>query len=100
MRKQEEARINDALDTRGILNVAIAEPATVPALPVRSLFYYALVCGLLALCGSVGLAFVADFFDSSFRTPEDVSTLLDLPVLASFPKERADDLCSLIITAC
>ena len=32
-RKQEEARINDALDARGILNVAIAEPATVPALP-------------------------------------------------------------------
>ncbi len=27
LRKQEEARINDALDRRGILNVAIAEPA-------------------------------------------------------------------------
>ena len=37
LRKQEEARINDALDARGILNVAIAEPATVPALPARSL---------------------------------------------------------------
>ena len=46
LRKQEEARINDALDARGILNVAIAEPATVPALPARSflLLHVALYC--------------------------------------------------------
>ena len=47
-RKQEEARINDALDARGILNVAVAEPATVPALPAQSLSYYVLLCALLA----------------------------------------------------
>jgi uncharacterized protein involved in exopolysaccharide biosynthesis len=88
LRKQEEARINDALDAGGILNVAIADPATIPALPARSVVYYGLLCVFLAVGGSVGLAFGADFFDPSFRTPEDVSTLLDLPVLASIPKER------------
>lgn len=87
-RKQEEARINDALDARGILNVAIAEPATVPALPAQSFSYYVLLCMLLASCGSIGIAFLADFLDSSVRTPDDVSVLLDLPVLASIPKER------------
>ena len=88
LRKQEEARINDALDARGILNVAIADPATIPALPARSSFYYLLLCVFVALGGSVGLAFAGDFFDPSFRTPQDVSTLLELPVLASIPKER------------
>jgi uncharacterized protein involved in exopolysaccharide biosynthesis len=88
LRKQEEARINDALDARGILNVAIADPATTPVLPARSLLYYGFLCLCLAVGGSAGLAFVGDFFDPSFRTPQDVSTLLDLPVLASIPKER------------
>jgi len=88
VRKQEEARVNDALDARGILNVAIAEPATVPALPAQSFSYYVLLCTLLASCGSVGIAFFADFLDPSVRTPDEVSALLDLPVLASIPKER------------
>ena len=73
-RKQEEARINDALDARGILNVAIAEPATTPALPARSFLNYVLLCFFLAGSGSVGLAFAADFLDPSFRTPEEVCT--------------------------
>ncbi len=35
-KKREEARISDALDQRGILNVAIAEKPLTPALPVQS----------------------------------------------------------------
>jgi len=85
-RKEEESRINDALDQRGILNVAIAEPPTVPALPDRSFLYYCLLGILLATTGSTGLAFTVDFLDSSFRTPDEVSSVLDLPVLASIPK--------------
>ena len=33
LRKQEEARISDALDRKRIVNVAVAEEATVPAFP-------------------------------------------------------------------
>jgi polysaccharide biosynthesis protein PslE len=88
LRKQEEARINDALDARGILNVAIAEPASVPVLPARSLLSSWLLSVLLAGCGSVMIAFAADFLDPSFRTPEEVSDMLNLPVLASIPKLR------------
>ena len=36
VKKQEEARMDDALDERGIVNVAIAEHPVVPALPVSS----------------------------------------------------------------
>jgi uncharacterized protein involved in exopolysaccharide biosynthesis len=85
-RKQEEARINDALDQRGILNVAIAEQPTVPALPVRSTLLYGLLSLFLAGTASLGMAFTADFLDPSFRTPTEVTSYLGAPVLASLPK--------------
>ena len=85
-RKEEEARINDALDRGGILNVAIAEPPTVPALPARPLVFYCLLGVLLATTGSIGLAFTSDFLDTSFRTPDEVSSFLGSPVLASIPQ--------------
>ena len=85
-RKEEEARINDALDRGGILNVTIAEPPSVPVLPAHSLLYYGLLGMLLATIGSIGLAFTADFLDTSFRTPDEVSSFLGSPVLASIPQ--------------
>jgi uncharacterized protein involved in exopolysaccharide biosynthesis len=85
-RKEEEARINDALDRGGILNVAIAEPPTLPALPARSFWFYGLLSMFLAGTGSVGLAFTSDFLDPSFRTPDEVAGFLESPVLASLPK--------------
>lgn len=86
LRKEEEARISDALDQRGILNVALAEQPTVPALPARSPWLSGLLAVLLAGTASVGLAVASDFFDPSFRTPEEVTVTLGSPVLASIPK--------------
>ncbi len=87
-RKQEEARINDALDQRGILNVAIAEQPTVPALPVRSTLLYGLLSLFLAGTASLGMAFTSDFLDPSFRTPTEVTSYLGAPVLAALPKRE------------
>jgi uncharacterized protein involved in exopolysaccharide biosynthesis len=87
LRKQEEARISDALDQKRIVNVAIAEAATVPALPSSPKWSLTLILGfLLALMTTVGLAFTADYLDPSFRTPDEVERYLDVPVLASIPK--------------
>jgi uncharacterized protein involved in exopolysaccharide biosynthesis len=86
LRKEEEARINDALDRRGILNVGIADPPIVPALPARSFWLYGLLSVLLAGAVSLGLAFTSDFLDPSFRNPDEVLTFLDSPVLASIPR--------------
>jgi uncharacterized protein involved in exopolysaccharide biosynthesis len=85
-RKEEEARINDALDRGGILNVTIAEPPSVPTLPVHSFLYYSLLGMFLATTGSIGLAFTADFLDTSFRTPDEVAGFLESPVLVSLRK--------------
>jgi uncharacterized protein involved in exopolysaccharide biosynthesis len=87
LQKQEEARISDALDRNRIVNVAIAEAATVPALPTRSRLVTLLLGGLLATCLSLASAYVADYIDPSFRTPQELYKTLDVPVLAALPRE-------------
>ena len=87
LQKQEEARISDALDRNRIVNVAIAQAATVPALPTRSPLFTLLLGGLLATCLSLGSAYVADYIDPSFRTPQELYNTLDVPVLAAIPRE-------------
>lgn len=87
-RKREEARISDALDQRGILNVALAEHPIVPALPTRSRMNFGILMLLMAGTFSITLAFVADFIDPSFRTPDEASNYLGVPVLAALPSGR------------
>jgi len=87
VKKREEARMGDALDEGGIVNVAIAEQPVVPALPVWPAGMVVLV-GLVAALGSgAGAAFAADYLDPALRTPEEVLRCLEIPVLASIPEE-------------
>ncbi len=87
--KREEARIGDALDRQRIVNVAIAEAATVPALPAHPHWALTLLLGiLLAGLVSPGIAFAVDYFDPSLRTPDEVRDVLQIPVLASLPVEK------------
>ena len=83
--KREETRIGDALDQTGILNVAVAQPPSVPALPSSSLWLAACVSVFAAGILSTGAAFAADYVDPSLRTPKEVAELLATPVLASLP---------------
>jgi len=87
LRKKEEARISEALDQKRIVNVALAEAATVPSLPSSPRWSWTLLLGgVLASLVSVGLAFVSDYLEPSFRTPDELQDLLNLPVLAAMPK--------------
>jgi uncharacterized protein involved in exopolysaccharide biosynthesis len=89
--KREEARIGDALDRQRIMNVAIAEAATVPALPVHPHRAMTLLLGILLAClVSPGVAFAADYFDSSLRTPDELRDILQIPVLAALPKGKGE----------
>jgi protein tyrosine kinase modulator len=89
VRKREEARIGDALDERGILNVIITEPPNVPALPTHSAWFVGAVGFGIATALSTGLAFARDFLDPGFRTPDEVVEFLGAPVLASLPRQAA-----------
>ncbi|MGH9566549.1 MAG: hypothetical protein ACRD4I_11225, partial [Candidatus Angelobacter sp.] len=84
--KREEARIGDAMDEDGIVNVTVAEPPTLPALPVRSEMSLGLIGFLLGGVASTGFAFVADSLSPAFRTPDEVALHLGTPVLASLPR--------------
>src|SRR5208282_447100 len=85
VKKREESRIGDALDEGGIVNVAIAEEPIVPALPVWPAGEVVLVGFVAALTAGAGATFTADYFDPALRTPEEVLTYLEMPVLASLP---------------
>ena len=88
VKKQEEARMDDALDERGIVNAAIAEQPVAPALPVWSA-WMVLGVGLVAASAlGTGAAFAADYLDPALRDPDDVMAYLNAPVLASLPRDR------------
>ena len=86
LRKQEEARISDALDRQRISNVLVAEEATIPFKPQRHRALLLTVGFVLACVASAVSAFLADRWDPSFRTPQELQDFLGAPVLAAFPK--------------
>jgi uncharacterized protein involved in exopolysaccharide biosynthesis len=86
VKKREEARMGDALDQGGIVNVAIAEKPVVPALPVWPPALVMLVGFVGSVASGTGAAFAADYFDPALRTPEEVFACLEIPVLASLPE--------------
>jgi uncharacterized protein involved in exopolysaccharide biosynthesis len=87
--KREQEYTSDALDKKRIADVAIAVPAVVPALPAFNPFLVGL--GGLIFAGLAGIAagFVAEWLDPSFRTPNEVTEVLNMPVLASVPRQAA-----------
>jgi uncharacterized protein involved in exopolysaccharide biosynthesis len=86
-RKREEARVDDALDKQRMLNVAVAEPPTVPALPSHSPFLFAalIFAGMSFL--SVGTFWTLEYFDSTLRTTSEVESFLKIPVFAAIPSQ-------------
>jgi uncharacterized protein involved in exopolysaccharide biosynthesis len=86
LRKQEEARISDALDRQRISNVVVAEAATIPFKPQGRRLLIMMIGGFLACLLSVMLGFAVDYWNPSFRTPDEVESFLDSPVVAAFPK--------------
>jgi uncharacterized protein involved in exopolysaccharide biosynthesis len=85
LHKREEARIADALDETRILNIAMVQQPTVPLFPVRSPWMFGVVGILMAGMVSVGLVFTREYLDTSFRTPSEVLSELNIPVLAAVP---------------
>jgi uncharacterized protein involved in exopolysaccharide biosynthesis len=86
LHKREEARISDALDRKRIVNVSIAEAATIPALSTLHLAWVLIGGFFAAGIVSVGSAYAVDRLDPSFRTPDELSRYLDMKVLASIPE--------------
>ncbi len=87
--KREQERTSDALDQKRIANVAIAVPAVVSLLPAHSPWLIMFLGLLGAVVIAIATAYIAEYLDPSFRTPDEVMETLKMPVLASMPKRAA-----------
>lgn len=89
----EQARIDQALKLERISNISVAQPATLSMRSVRPTRLVTLGVSLAAaLAAAVGLVLVAEYFDRSIRTEEDVERRLAIPALISIPCMDAEQM--------
>lgn len=87
--KREQERTSDALDSTRIANVAIAVPPAIAVLPAFSFPTIVFIGFWVAAFVGVGAAYAADYLDSSFQDPAQVTDSLGIPVVVAFPKRTA-----------
>ncbi len=94
--KFEESRVSDAMDAAKMVSVTVLEPATVPLHPVpvnRGLNIFLSLC--IAGVAGLGLAFLLEYFDHTFRVPDDIKDNLEVALLGTIgdlPKKEIGDL--------
>lgn len=72
--------------------VTLANHATVPPSPIRPKpSLYAIAALLIGLAAGSGLAFLRERLDARIRSAEDISRLVDAPILATIPVRRGPD---------
>jgi uncharacterized protein involved in exopolysaccharide biosynthesis len=87
--KREQERTSDALDKKRIANVAIAVPPALPALPVHSATLIGLAGLFLSIAIGMAVAYLAEYMDPSFHTPNEVVETLRIPLVVAIPKLKA-----------
>jgi uncharacterized protein involved in exopolysaccharide biosynthesis len=87
--KREQERASDALDDKRIANVAIAVPAEVPVLPARNSKSIMFAGFWGALFSAVGVGYLTELADPTFRSPAEVEEILKIPILSAVPKRLA-----------
>lgn len=86
--KREQARVSDILDQQRVTDIAIAESPTLPLAPTISPVLLVALSFVLAGFVSIGVGLTSDYLDPSFRTPEEVTETLRIPVFASVPLSK------------
>jgi uncharacterized protein involved in exopolysaccharide biosynthesis len=87
--KREQERTSDALDKKRIANVAIAVPPAIPTLPVHSATLIGFAGLFLSIAIGMGVAYLAEYMDPSFHTPNEVVETLRVPLVVAIPKLKA-----------
>ena len=88
--KVEEARIEEQMDIRKMVNVSVIEPPIAPLRPVtpQKALYMALSI-MFGMGAAVSSAFALEYFRSGFATPDAASRALGLRILGSVPYRAA-----------
>ncbi len=89
----EQTRIDQALELGRISSISIIQPATFEPKPVGPkdtlIFGLGLFVGLI---GAIGLPLIVASIEASPKNPHDLETRLGVPVLASIPRFKAEQL--------
>lgn len=85
----EQARIDQALKSEKISNIGIVQEPTLPVKPIRpKKAVIAILSLLIAVFGSLGVAFGAELFDHTLKNAFEAQRSLDKPVMATIPYAR------------
>ncbi len=88
-KKEEEARIAQALDQQQISNVTIAEMPTKPVSPFKPNRPMTMIIGLLmSFFVSLSVAFMMEYFTNTISSVEDLSDLENVLDLGNIPKAK------------
>ncbi len=83
----EQARVEQAQEQEKRSNLVLVETPSCPAHKLRPRTTINLIIGfILGIFGAVVVAYTLEFFNNSFRRPEELSKYLELPALSSTPQ--------------
>jgi capsular exopolysaccharide synthesis family protein len=89
IKKMEEARISNAMDSQKIANISVVGPALPPIKPIKpKVLLYIVLSIFVGAFASIGLALSLEYFSHTFNKPENVEQRASLKVLAVIPKRK------------
>jgi polysaccharide biosynthesis transport protein len=84
----QKTRFSEAMNAYPLVHIEFIDKAEVPTTPVRpDLFLNTLIGMLVGAILGVGLSFILEFIDPTFRSAEEVERWLDISVLGSVPHQ-------------
>jgi uncharacterized protein involved in exopolysaccharide biosynthesis len=84
-----DSQVTNALNSQNIFRATVLSPPTLPFKPAHPRVFLTIAGTLIvATILSLIVAFVLELMDSRFRTPMQVVTVLDLPVLAAIGETK------------
>jgi uncharacterized protein involved in exopolysaccharide biosynthesis len=90
LNKREQAHISDAFDKNRILNVSIAQPATIPYQPTNPASLILLLGWLFACLVSTGVVLVQEQLNPTLKRPEQIERYFDVPILAEVNDDKSE----------